>query len=159
MYLNVITVISFILSSWLAIDKILNMFIKPKVSVLTCLHVQRDVNLKIMVINKSDKQLFITSAYVVPKSNQNIKFCLKIYKSTLISNNKNILKSETIPINIPNNSAKSFYLSFQHETELAENFLSHDCVLQLTANGKNIEVPFNYHEVVNQLNILSKEIS
>lgn len=146
-----LSIISFGLSSYLAITQIYNSLVRVDADILALYKMGDMIYIKTSVNNLSSNPVAITE---ITLSNRNQNFSTKSthYDKTLATLTKRTGKEITgfgkltangVPINIPTKSALAFYLAFPVSSNLIDTVTNGKMTLDLKINGKHRSINFD----------------
>lgn len=149
-FLDWLTVIGFVLSTYLSISKIRSSLIKIKIDNISSQLSQNFITIRFIVSNRSSQYRAITDAYISQKSN-GVVIKADIYEKVLAHNirkrnneiqYRNEILSNKIPINVTPNSAMSVLLSFPINDINDKVFVNSRVKLELKIENKFVNKEF-----------------
>ena len=166
MIFKFMTIVSFLLSSFLSVKAIYSSILKVKLEVINLYKAPDIVYLKVLIHNSSTNYLAITNACLV-NENSNDSFYAP-YTSNLIlktekKTNREVVQvkelfTEKIPVNIPPLKATSFFIAFPIPKEKINIFCQGTLKLELIINNKKIKTAFDFNEKNSPKEELMKEL-
>lgn len=139
-----LTLISFFLSSYLSINKILNSFVRISLEEILVHKASSLFYVQFIISNYSSNTVAITESLITQPAN-NATAKAANYSKLVASNSrrshgeiefKNEIHSNSIPINIPPKSAQTLLLSFPIDTGEMNKFAEGNAIFNVKINGK-----------------------
>ncbi len=149
---QIMTIISFCLSTYLTIKSIYNSLVRIEVDVLALYKMRNIVFLKVSINNLSSNPLAITNA-TLSNTKNSITALGSHQEKTILKNthreNKVItdverLFSDKIPINISRQTASSFFIAFPISNDKIDQLCDNELSLDLKVNQRYISSKFTF---------------
>lgn len=152
-FFEILSVISFCLSTYLTLSKIYNSLVRMDIDILSAYKNPEIVFVKVSINNKSTNPVAITKAALVNQENSisalATHYDRKIFSVSFKSNNEitgsNNIVASKIPINVPMKSATSFYLAFPASKDEINQLCTGKIRLEVKANGRKIYEEFDFN--------------
>lgn len=163
---QIMTIISFCLSTYLTIQSIYNSLVRVEIDILALYKMSNIIFLKVSINNLSSNPLAITSATLSNTKNSVAALGShhekRILKNTYKENNVVVdtqkLFSDKIPINISKQSARSVFIAFPISKNNIDQLCDNNLSLDLKINKKYISSNFNFISKNSPIEQLKKEL-
>lgn len=148
---QVLSLISFGLSTYLTITQIYNSMVRVDINVIALYKMRDIIFIKISTNNLSTNPVAITETILSNRS-QNFSAKATHYDKTIATSTKRTGKEITgidkliaqgVPVNIPSKSALAFYLAFPVSPNIIDTVTNDKMTLNLKINGKNRSAIFD----------------
>ncbi|QGN29149.1 hypothetical protein [Enterococcus casseliflavus] len=141
-FLDWLSIVSFLLGTYLSISKILESYPKINMEVFDSYEIEDFIYLKVFIHNKSSNPLVISQT-TLSKKNQEMILRSTSYEHTIIDFiDGRKLKSSGLPINLPAKTAESLFLAFPNR-DTTEDLFDEKLDFSIKVNNRFYTIDFD----------------
>ncbi len=156
---QLISIISFVLSSYLTLNKIFQAKSHINIDTYASYTVHDMIYIQAVIANHSSEPAMLINLNLSSSQTDEV-WSATPFKKLIVSSVKGDRKlySQALPINIPPKTASSFYLAFEVGTNNVSHIMEKDANLKFNLNGSYFDQIVNLKKVQSPIERLSREL-